>query len=408
MRVAVLCLAVLLIGNAACGVAPPDDGGRDAPDAADGHDVPGEHVFMDAAGAGAGFDAGEEEEDVQYLDAGAHPREAGVAPLDGGLHHPHPDDDGGPGSDGTDDGLDMEADAGEAPWMLPNRQVCAGRYSTPPVETGPLEDAELVETSGLAASILNPGVLWAHNDSGDSARLFALGTDGRSLGQVVLDGANFIDAEDIAVATCPDRSGPCLYLADTGDNGLSASEVALYIIPEPLVDPIDGVEVDSTDVYQRIRFQYAGGPVDAEALAVEPDGSRAYIFEKRHADSVRVFALDAPFSEQSIATATVMTEFAPPGIAFVNHGRSITAADLHLSGTRLLVRVYSGIYEYRFGSGQSVHDLASVQPTLITLGPLSEPQGEALSYDETGQQIFSVSEDTGQMPGQPLHLFACP
>jgi hypothetical protein len=58
--------------------------------------------------------------------------------------------------------------------------------------------------------------------------------------------------------------------------------------------------------------------------------------------------------------------------------------------------------------GQGVADLGSLSPTLIPLGPLSEPQGEALCYDETGRDIFSVSEDKDQQPGQPLHRFVCP
>lgn len=416
-------LVLLLLGGATCGPTPdPLDGGLST----DAGEDPGEDA---GDGGAAADDGGAFADDGGALPDGGGPGDAGPDPLDAGHGDAGVADAGGPDAgsaldagddDGGPDPGDLDAgsvedggpgpvgDAGSPEWTVPTRAVCPGSYTIPPIEAGPLEDPELVETSGLAASLLNPGVLWAHNDSGDGPRLFALGTDGRALGQVELEGAVLVDAEDIAAAACPDLSGPCLYLADTGDNALAASEVSLYILPEPLVDPVTGVAVSSTTDWQRIRFTYAGGPVDVEALAVEPDGSRVYLFEKLHADSVRLFTLDAPFSEQGVATATVATTFAPPGLAFVNYGRSITAADLHLSGTRLLVRVYSGIFEYRFGAGQGLVDLAAVEPALVTLGPLSEPQGEALAYDETGRELFSVSEDTGQMPGLPLHRFACP
>jgi len=380
-------------GDADGGSEGPADGGSltDAGDLGDDGDAGGDDAGSPSTDAGddAGSpsDAGVDN-DAGRIDDGGSSVDAGAS--DSGT----PDDDGG-----TDGGT---------PYVAPSRAVCAGSYTVPPVNAGDLGDPELVETSGLAASLLNPGVLYAHNDSGDSARIFALGTDGRALGQIALTGATFVDAEDIATAPCPDLSGPCIYLADTGDNAKTASEVSLFIIPEPVVDPVTGVGMSSTSDYQRVRFVYSGGPVDVEAMAVEPDGSRVYFFEKLHADSVRAFALEAPFPSDGVATAEVLTTFAPPGLDFVNYGRSITAADLHLSGTRLLVRVYSGVYEYRFGAGQGVADLGSVNASLITLGPFSETQGEALAYGETGRELFSVSEDTQQMPGQPLHRFPCP
>src|SRR4029079_15941055 len=52
------------------------------------------------------------------------------------------------------------------------------------VVSGPAFIPELTESSGLAVSRRNPGLLWSHNDSGSAAVLFALDTTGATRGRV--------------------------------------------------------------------------------------------------------------------------------------------------------------------------------------------------------------------------------
>src|SRR5437016_3618567 len=65
-----------------------------------------------------------------------------------------------------------------------------------PSARGPVPDA-LTELSGIAASRAQPGVYYAHNDSGDSPRIFALDGAGAELAQLCLAGATNVDWEDI-------------------------------------------------------------------------------------------------------------------------------------------------------------------------------------------------------------------
>src|SRR4051812_14016824 len=51
----------------------------------------------------------------------------------------------------------------------------------------------LEELSGLAVSAAHRGVVYAHNDSGDSARFFAFRIDGVPLGEFRLEGVDAID-----------------------------------------------------------------------------------------------------------------------------------------------------------------------------------------------------------------------
>ena len=51
-----------------------------------------------------------------------------------------------------------------------------------PTTLGHIANGAVIESSGLAAGVRSPGVWYTHNDSGDTARFFAMGSDGRSFG----------------------------------------------------------------------------------------------------------------------------------------------------------------------------------------------------------------------------------
>src|SRR4030095_7791087 len=80
----------------------------------------------------------------------------------------------------------------------------AGKSVAPRVleVTGAVPD-ELKESSGLAISRTQPGVLWSHNDSGDGPNLSAIDGSGKLLGVFRGTGAMARDWEDIAAGPCP-------------------------------------------------------------------------------------------------------------------------------------------------------------------------------------------------------------
>src|SRR5689334_14681170 len=80
-------------------------------------------------------------------------------------------------------------------------------YGTPSV-VGNVPSA-LVELSGLAPSHRHPGVLYMHNDSGDTARFFAMSEAAVGLGEFRVQAASAVDWEDIAVGPCP--AGSCVF-----------------------------------------------------------------------------------------------------------------------------------------------------------------------------------------------------
>jgi hypothetical protein len=281
-----------------------------------------------------------------------------------------------------------------------DRPTCHRAYTSVPPVVGNLPPG-LEEVSGIAASPTKPGLLWMHADSGNDPILFALRDDGTLLGRVLLEGVDARDLEDIAAARCPDGEGFCLFLADTGDNNRERDDVALLILPEPEVDP-EVIFADLTATPAVVPVTYPGGEaIDVEALAVTADGQRAFLFEK--VDAARARAFSAPVGPR--LDLELLLEFDSPGVA-IEKGRMITAADLHPSGQRLVLRVYTGVFEYLLDDA-GLARLEDTAPVTVTLGPLDEPQGETIAYDFSGVGLWSASEDPEGDPGQPLHHYLC-
>ena len=75
-------------------------------------------------------------------------------------------------------------------------QICAATAEP----EGTVSAGDLIETSGIAASRSQDGILWAHNDSGDTARFFALGieeADGGPMAREYAAGAKTAESEHL-------------------------------------------------------------------------------------------------------------------------------------------------------------------------------------------------------------------
>ena len=109
------------------------------------------------------------------------------------------------GTSATDAGADGAGDAADTGVGC---NACSA-YTAPSV-SGNVANALVTELSGIAASRAHPGVFYAHNDSGDSARFFAFDASGNTIGEFVLQGITAVDWEDMALGPCP--AGSCLFL----------------------------------------------------------------------------------------------------------------------------------------------------------------------------------------------------
>jgi hypothetical protein len=270
-----------------------------------------------------------------------------------------------------------------------------------------LADGRLSEVSGIARGIASPDVYYVQNDSGDPARFFALDARTGAVRAVYrVPGARNHDWEDLAVA--PDAAGvPSVWLADIGDNGADRSEVELYRVDEPKVDPSARNESMRTAPPQVWRLRYPAGPVDAESVAVTPRG-RAFIVTKSDDGGSVVYAVPPqpdPRSPQLLRRVA--------GVTFRPHGGLIpaslqvraTGAAFSSDGALFAVRTYTDAYVWRVGAGGLTSALGRA-PRRIQL-PL-QPQGEGICFDggglvidseRVGSAVFRVSPDTGSGAG---------
>ena len=164
---------------------------------------------------------------------------------------------------------------------------------------------QLIEISGLASSRRNDGVIWAHNDSGDTARVFALGPRGNHVQTYTLSGAEAIDWEDMAIGPGPDEDVDYLYLADIGDNAAQRADIAVYRVLEPEVSTTGDTPTDHPlGEVEKLTLRYPDRAHDAETLLVDPVGGDLLIVTKELAGGPS-FVFRAPGSIEPDVVTTL-------------------------------------------------------------------------------------------------------
>ena len=271
---------------------------------------------------------------------------------------------------------------------------------------GVIASNTLTETSGIAAGRRASGVWWVHNDSGDRPRVFAIGDDGRDLGEFDLAGTVAVDWEDIAVGPGPSAGTSSLYLADIGDNAKSRSSVQVYRVAEPLVDPAAAPGPPQTlSGVVTLNLTYPDGPHDAEALLVDPTTGDLFVVTKDLVGGVaQVFRAPANLGGGS---TTALTQVATVSLGA---GQGVTGADVTPAGDVIALRTYLSVVLYPRPAGQPLAQAftqapcAGSAPPFGSATPASEPQGEAIGFTRDGRGYVTVSE--GAHPA--LHQFRAP
>jgi hypothetical protein len=283
----------------------------------------------------------------------------------------------------------------------------------PPRVVGNLDGSDLVEVSGLAASRVHPGLLWAHNDSGDESRVFAIrladaAVDGAAppaeAGTIVtafaLDGVDLSDCEDIAIGPFAGVEGDALFLADTGNNGGGKDVLSVYVFPEPA--SIDGSAIGNV---RRIDVAYPDGTHDCESFFVDPwTGDLYFVVKEYSLPTTKVFRLAAPLADTP-ATGTALALALVGQFPF----QQATGAEMSPDGRVLAVRGYFDGRLFRRQAGQSVADMLASEPCILPSfmdEPYMELQGEAVAFDASGSGLYTVSERL--IAPQDIHYTALP
>ena len=228
------------------------------------------------------------------------------------------------------------------------------------------------------------GVFWAHNDSGDGPRLYALDAAGGDLGVVDVAGAAAKDWEDLGLGPCPDAIGDCLYAGDIGDNARARSSITVYVIPEPVMGDDgqwttdDGQGVASA---MAVQLTYPGGPRDSEALLVDPQTGDLYVLEKTTDGASTVYRAAAPLMDGG---PTELESIGEIGMGIV------TGADVLADGSLILVRNYFAVDAFQ---ATATGNLASAFFEMPCDAPLGMAvQGEAIAFTGVGHDYVTISE----------------
>lgn len=251
------------------------------------------------------------------------------------------------------------------------------------IRVGGLKSNFIIETSGIVASRQNSGVFWIHNDSGDSAKLYAIKRNGELIGTYIVLGAGARDWEDIAIGPGPEAGSDYLYIGDIGDNGKRRRLVTVYRVLEPKVDEGESGYTKSTDKAERIRLKYPGGSVNAETLIVDPASGDIYIITKS-ALVTKVFKASYP---QSTSEVTLMEEVGSIDLI------EATAGDISHDGKLVIVKNKKKVILWVREPGSELSDVFSKAYCRVPVMPfIFEFQGEAVCFDSSGSGYYTIGE----------------
>jgi Ca2+-binding RTX toxin-like protein len=286
-----------------------------------------------------------------------------------------------------------------APLSSAAEQSCRS-YSSP-AKIGELSKYSINEASGLIASRTHSNKYWLHNDSGDSARIFAMNVDGEDRGTVNLGSTSARDFEDIAIGDGPNGKD-YLYIADIGNNGKGRETVLIHRIVEP-VPPGKGKSITipkSQITTFEIAYEKPGGGGatwrrNAESLFVDPRSGHLFIIEK-HLQTVDgkanmgwVYLLD----KDTLSSSKVNKAKPKVAIRQVRNADKrgpMTGADISPDGSLIIAKNGAETFAWERGSGQSVIEAFAAHP-ISTCWPPDTP-GEAIAFTPDGTKYLSVTE----------------
>jgi len=250
-----------------------------------------------------------------------------------------------------------------------------------------LTDSKLGEVSGLAASAVNPGLLWTHNDGGNPAEVYLINQNLKIRLSCTLKGVKNRDWEDIAVGPGPDENKHYLYVADIGDNNARYPVKFIYRFEEPVWKESKAqITITSFDT---IAFRLEDEEKDTEAIMVDPKTKNIYVVSKRE-KPVTLYEIKYPFSVRDTVTAVKVDS-----LPFTQ----IVSACISSDGKSILMKNYSNIF-YWDTEGKPIETVLKKEPFVLKY--IEEPQGEAITFSRDGSGFYTLSE---KLMGEKTFLY---
>lgn len=251
----------------------------------------------------------------------------------------------------------------------------------------------LTEVSGIAHSRSMDGVIWAHNDSGDGARVYMLDESGNHLGIVNLEGIAARDWEDMAIGPGPMSDHDYIYIADTGDNNEISKVLYIYRFLEPSFEISNTpMEYKIKDV-DRIEVIYNDKPRDTETILIDPL-TKDILLVTKNSENSEVYRLPFPQSLNKRNALQLINK--------LPFGRAV-GGDISADGQEILIKNYDSIYYWQKSANESLTRMFSRMPS--TLPYIREPQGEAIAWHRDNLGFYTISEQIGSK-SSPIYFYS--
>jgi len=235
-------------------------------------------------------------------------------------------------------------------------------------------DPRTSESSALAVSPTDDGLLYTVNDSGHEPVVYVIDrTDATIVGTTLLAGVDSDDVDPEAIAVDDEAT---LWVADIGDNLRTRDDIALYALPGP--------GTGAASVTPRgYPLRYADGPTDAETLLADPSSGRMWVVTKGLL-SGSVLRVPARLRTDADNLLTPLADLRVPA--------QVTDGTVLPDGNAVVLRTYGRAYVYRLPSWALVGDFALPR----------QQQGESLTVLPDGRTLLAGSE------GTPTRIAAVP
>lgn len=232
------------------------------------------------------------------------------------------------------------------------------------------QDERITESSGLAASTKNAGIVYTHNDSDAGPVLYAVNdSTGETVATLTLKGAPARDWE--AMTRCKDDGVDVLWVGDIGDNIDAWKTYPLLRVEEPS-NPTTG------DVkFKQYDMRYDDGKArDAEALLCDPRNGRLYVITKETADKAGVYRGPETMKAGAVNTFTRIAD--APG--------AVTDASFFSDGRFVVTRGYFDAHILSPNAGWK---------SVVKFTPPIQIQGESVAASADGEALLFGSEGLG-------------
>ncbi|AGP33903.1 cell wall anchor protein [Sorangium cellulosum] len=261
-------------------------------------------------------------------------------------------------------------------------------FASTSTTVGSLTSTDIVEISGLAASRVNPGILYAHSEN--NANFVAIQKTNAAVVGSYVAGVFPWDWEDIATGPCP--AGSCIFMGDIGRiSGHPLPYPTTFAVVRMKEPNLAAGETSGTVSGDRFPFQYPDTPQNAEALMVHPTTGDIYVVTKEGTTGVsKVYKFPSPLPAPGTLSTLIHVADLQMPLGPDENFRSVTAGAIHPCADRFLLRTYRAVYEYRAPAGAGFEAAFAASPVALT--DTVEGQGESIEYEADGSGYFTMTE----------------